>query len=131
MNAPRAHYAPQPTTAFDPKLIVFQMVAMQVGPRVPAHTYTYMWNRRLDRFDDRSIHRSNRLSHPPSPPQPSQCLYYLLEGGILQGFHLLFGTDVSLAQVFTPKGLEMESAEGLLNMVAVLLSFVAGCVLCC
>ena len=55
-------------------------------------------------------------------------VYYLLEGGILQGFHLLFGTDVSLKQVFTPRGLEVESAEGLLNVVAVLLSFVAGCV---
>jgi len=52
----------------------------------------------------------------------------LVEGGILQGFHLLFGTDVSLQQVFTSKGLEIESAEGLLNVVAVLLSFVAGCV---
>jgi hypothetical protein len=47
---------------------------------------------------------------------------------VLQGFHLLFGTDVSLARVFTPKGLGVESAEGLLNVVAVLLSFVAGCV---
>jgi hypothetical protein len=55
-----------------------------------------------------------------------QCLYYLVEGGILMGFNLVFGLDVSLAQIFTPRGLEIESAEGLLNVLALLLSFVAG-----
>lgn len=42
------------------------------------------------------------------------------------GFNLVFGLDVSLAQIFTPRGLEIESAEGLLNVLALLLSFVAG-----
>ncbi|EWM27958.1 hypothetical protein NSK_001392 [Nannochloropsis salina CCMP1776] len=60
-----------------------------------------------------------------------QCLYYLVEGGILMGFNLVFGLDVSLAQIFTPRGLEIESAEGLLNVLALLLSFVAGSVLLC
>ena len=73
------------------------------------------------------IHPSrNTQTYHPNPPTPPQCLYYLVEGGILEGFNLIFGTDVSLTQIFTPKGLEMESAEGLLNMVALLLSFVAG-----
>jgi hypothetical protein len=42
------------------------------------------------------------------------------------GFNLIFGTDVSMRQIFTPTGLEIESAEGLLNVVALMLSFVAG-----
>lgn len=74
--------------AFDPKLIVYQIIALQ-------------------------------------------CLYYLVEGGILMGFNLIFGTDVSMTQIFTPKGLEIGSAEGLLNVMALLLSFVAGSVLLC
>lgn len=56
----------------------------------------------------------------------SQCLYYLLNGAVLEGFNLIFGTSVSLTQIFTTKGLETESAEGLLNITAVLCSFVAG-----
>jgi hypothetical protein len=55
-----------------------------------------------------------------------QCWYYLCMGGILEGFNLIFGTDVSMAQIFTDRGLETESAEGLLNITALLASFVTG-----
>lgn len=61
-----------------------------------------------------------------SPICVSQCLYYLLNGAILEGFNLIFGTDVSLEQIFTTQKLETESAEGLLNITAVICSFIAG-----
>lgn len=109
------HPPTHPHTAFDPKLIVFQMVAMQV---------------RKTSIETLPLSTNPLLFTTTTNPN-KQCLFYLVQGGILQGFHLLFGTDVSLAQVFTPKGLEVESAEGLLNVVAVLLSFVAGCVCVC
>jgi hypothetical protein len=63
-----------------------------------------------------------------APTHRPQCLYYLLNSAILEGFNLIFGTDVTLQQMFTTRGLETESAEGLLNITAVLFSFIAGCV---
>jgi hypothetical protein len=49
-----------------------------------------------------------------------------VNGAILEGFNLIFGTDVSLQQIFTTQKLETESAEGLLNITAVIFSFIAG-----
>lgn len=69
---------------------------------------------------------STLILHSLSHTHIRQCLFYLVEGGILEGFNLIFGTTVSMTQIFTSKGLEMQSAEGLLNMVALMLSFVAG-----